>query len=101
MAAVGMSTAEAAERGDAVHLERADASAWFSQRRLGQTHAGMAVVTDAASGRLLGAHLLGANADEVVNVLALAIRHGLTTSDLTAMTWSYPTVTSDLPYVLG
>ena len=101
LAAVGMSTAEAAERGGDVHVERADASAWFSQRRVGQTHAGMAVVTDAASGRLLGGHLLGVNADEVVNVLALAIRHGLTASDLTAMTWSYPTATSDLPYVLG
>ena len=101
LAAVGMSTAEAADRGDAVHVERADASEWFSQRRVGQTHAGMAVVTDAASGRLLGAHLLGVNADEVVNVLALAIRHGLTAADLTAMTWSYPTATSDLPYVLG
>ena len=101
LATVGMSTAEAADRGDAVHVERADASEWFSQRRVGQTHAGMAVVTDAASGRLLGAHLLGVNADEVVNVFALAIRHGLTAADLTAMTWSYPTATSDLPYVLG
>ncbi|HEX5642325.1 MAG TPA: NAD(P)/FAD-dependent oxidoreductase [Thermoleophilia bacterium] len=101
LAAVGMSTAEAQGRGDAVHVERADASEWFSQRRVGQTHAGMAVVTDAASGRLLGAHLLGVNADEVVNVLALAVRHGLTAADLTAMTWSYPTATSDLPYVLG
>ena len=101
LAAVGMSAAEAAHRGDAVKVVRADASEWFSQRRLGQTHAGMAMVTDAASGRLLGGHLLGVNADEVVNVLALAIRHGLTTGDLDAMTWSYPTATSDLPYVLG
>jgi glutathione reductase (NADPH) len=61
----------------------------------------MALVTDAASGRLLGGHLLGVDADEVINVLALAIRHGLTASDLTAMTWSYPTATADLPYVLG
>jgi glutathione reductase (NADPH) len=101
LAMVGMSVAEAAEHGDAVHVERADASEWFSQRRVGQTHGGMAILTDAASGRLLGGHLLGVNADEVVNVLALAIRHGLTASDLTAMTWSYPTSTSDLPYLLG
>jgi len=100
LAAVGMSAAEAAERDD-VHVERADTSAWFSQWRVGQTHAGMAVVTDAATGRILGGHLLGVNADEVVNVLALAIRHGLTAADLTAMTWSYPTATSELPYVLG
>ena len=101
LAAVGMSTAEAAEQGDAVKVLRADTSEWFAQRRLGQTHGGAALVTDAASGRLLGGHLLGVNADEVVNVLALAIRHGLTAGDLTAMTWSYPTATSELPYLLG
>ena len=101
LAAVGMSTAEAADQGDAVKVLRADTSEWFSQRRLGQTHGGAALVTDAASGRLLGGHLLGVNADEVVNVLALAIRHGLTAGDLTAMTWSYPTATSELPYLLG
>lgn len=101
LAGVGMTSAEAAAQGDAVHVERADTSDWFNQRRVGQTHGGMAVVTEAATGRLLGGHLLGVNADEVVNVLALAIRHGLTASDLTAMTWSYPTATSDLPYLLG
>ena len=101
LAAVGMSTAEAADQGDAVKVLRADTSEWFSQRRLGQTHGGAALVTDAASGRLLGGHLLGVNADEVVNVLALAVRHGLTAGDLTAMTWSYPTATSELPYLLG
>ena len=101
LAAVGMNATEATRLGDAVNVKRADASEWFSQRRLGQTHAGLVVVTDAASGRLLGGHLLGVNADEVVNVLALAIRHGLTSDDLTAMTWSYPTATSDLPYALS
>ena len=101
LAAVGMSTVEAAGKGDAVKVARADTSEWFSQRRLGQTHGGAALVSEAATGRLLGGHLLGVNADEVVNVLALAIRHGLTAGDLTAMTWSYPTATSELPYLLG
>ena len=82
-------------------VSRVDSSEWFSQRRLGQTHAGMALVCDAATGRLLGGHLLGVNADEVINVVALAIRHGLTAEDFTAMTWAYPTATSELPYVVG
>ena len=101
LAAVGVSTEEAARRGDAVKVARADSSEWFSQRRLGQTHAGMVLVSETATGRLLGGHLLGVNADEVINVLALAIRHGLTTNDLTAMTWAYPTAASELPYVAG
>ncbi len=101
LAGVGMSAAQAAERGDSVHVERADTGDWFSQRRVGQTHGGIVVITEVAGGRLLGGHLLGVNADEVVNVLALAVKHGLTASDLTAMSWSYPTATSELSYVLG
>ncbi|NLE22225.1 MAG: NAD(P)/FAD-dependent oxidoreductase [Actinobacteria bacterium] len=101
LAAVGMSTAEAERHGDRVRVERADTSDWFSQRRVGQTHGGAAVVTDSENGRLLGAHLLGVGADEVVNVLALAIRHDLTASDLMATTLGYPTAASELSYLLG
>ena len=84
-----------------MRVERADTSDWFSQRRVGQTHGGAAVVTDSENGRLLGAHLLGVGADEVVNVLALAIRHDLTASDLMATTLGYPTAASELSYLLG
>lgn len=100
LAAVGMDTAEAGESGGAVTVKRVDMSGWLTQRRLGQTHGGAAVVADAASGRLLGAHVLGVNAEEVINVFALAIRQELTVQDLLATTWSYPTATSDIPYML-
>ena len=36
LAAVGMSTVEAAGKGDVVKVARADTSEWFSQRRLGR-----------------------------------------------------------------
>ena len=100
LAAVGMSATEAEQLGGAATVKRIDMSGWFTQRRLGQTHAGAVIVADAASGRLLGAHLLGVNAEEVINVFALAIRHELTAQDLLAMTWTYPTATSDIPYML-
>jgi len=100
LAAVGMSTAEADESGGAVTVKRVDMSGWFTQRRLGQTHAGAAVVAAAAGGRLLGAHVLGVDAEEVINVFALAIRQELTAQDLLATTWSYPTAGSDIPYMV-
>ena len=100
LAAVGMSADEAGTRGASIGVKRSDMGSWFTQRRLGQTHAGTAIVTDASSGRLLGAHLLGANADELINVFALAIRQGATTEDLTATTWAYPTATSDISYMV-
>lgn len=48
---------------------------------------------------MLGAHLLGPNAEEVINILALAVRHGLTAPALAHMIYGYPTSASDVGYM--
>jgi pyruvate/2-oxoglutarate dehydrogenase complex dihydrolipoamide dehydrogenase (E3) component len=50
--------------------------------------------------RILGAHLVGPHADEVINVFALAIRKGLTAEDLKTTLFAYPTGASDISYML-
>ena len=52
------------------------------------------------SGRILGAHLLGSQAEETINVFALAIRKGLTAADLKDNLFAYPTHGSDIQYML-
>jgi len=99
LAAVGMSVEEAEGRDD-LEVVVSDMSGWFTQRRLGQTHAGARVVRERATGRLLGAHVLGANAEEVINVFALAVRRGLTTDDVADAVWAYPTASSDIGYLV-
>ena len=37
---------------------------------------------------MLGAHLLGVNAEELINLFAVAVQHGLTVSDLRAVEWT-------------
>jgi glutathione reductase (NADPH) len=49
---------------------------------------------------VLGAHIVGPHADEVINVFALAMRHGLTASDLKATVFAYATSASDIGYML-
>jgi glutathione reductase (NADPH) len=49
---------------------------------------------------ILGAHLVGPHADEVINVFALAIRNGLTAKDLGTTMFAYPTGASDISYML-
>jgi glutathione reductase (NADPH) len=100
LAAVGMSADEAATRGDNVVVKRADTGSWFTQRRLGHTHGGAVVISDSDSGRLRGAHLLGVNAEELINLFSLAIGQGLTADDLLAASWAYPTDASDLSYLV-
>ena len=99
LAAVGMGVEEAEGRDDIEVLVN-DMSAWFTQRRLGHTHAGAKIVRERATGKILGAHVLGANADEVINVLALAVRHGLTTDEVADAVWAYPTASSDIGYLV-
>ena len=75
-------------------------SDWFAARRLGLTHAAAKVMREKTTGRLLGAHVLGANAEEVINVFALAVRHGLTADQVAESVWAYPTSSSDIGYLV-
>ena len=65
------------------------------------THRSRAIFSKAiATGRILGAHLVGPHADEVINVLGLAIRHGPTAEDIKQTMFAYPTAASDIGYML-
>ncbi len=77
-----------------------NASDWYTARRLVEPVYGFKTLVDADSDRILGAHLVGPQAEEVINLFVLAIRHGLTAADLKATTFAYPTVSSDVSYML-
>jgi glutathione reductase (NADPH) len=96
LASVGLSEEAAARRGLRVTVHKADTRDWFATRRLGIPRSGYVVLTDGPAGAVLGAHLLGHNADEAINILALAVRRGLSLADLQEMDWTYPTAISDL-----
>ena len=73
---------------------------WPSSKRIGQKHSGYKVIQDKQSGLILGAHIFGHNADEVINIMALAIKFEIPPEKLTKMIWAYPTYTSDIKYML-
>ncbi len=100
LAAVGMTEAAARERGANVKVKTVDTGSWYSNRRIRQP-AGLAkTVIDADSDTILGAHLLGAHSDEVINIFALAVRFGISASELRHTIYAYPTSGSDVPYML-
>ena len=100
LAAVGMSAEEALKDPARFEVLEHDTSEWFTQKRLGMTHCGARIVIDREADRILGAHLLGMNADELINIFALAMHLGATRAALKEGLWSYPTATSDLNYLL-
>ena len=54
------------------------------------------VVIDNDSGRILGAHVLGSETEELINLFAMAIQFELTADQLSTMNFAYPTAASDL-----
>src|SRR5262249_44463728 len=70
-------TEEAARAGGLkFRTNRQETSGWFNTRRVGETVAAFKILVEEGSGRVLGAHLLGPHADEVINVFSVAIRLG-------------------------
>ena len=57
-------------------------------------------IVERDSDRIVGMHLLGPDAAEVINLFAIAIRHGVTARDLKQQLFAYPTSGSDVPYML-
>ena len=100
LASVGLQEEAARERGLKFRLKQADTSGWYSSRRVAERFSGFKVLVDEVSGRILGAHLLGPEAGETINIFALAIRKGLTSEDLKDMIFAYPTVGSDVVYMV-
>ena len=58
------------------------------------------VLIDESSDQILGAHLLGHNAEEIINLFAMAIHSKIRASDLREMIFAYPTHGSNLRYML-
>ncbi len=77
-----------------------DTSSWYSSRRVGLRHSGYKTLVEEGTGRVLGAHLFGLHAEEVINLFALAIRSGMPANELRHMVYAYPTSGSDVGSML-
>ncbi|ALV74855.1 MULTISPECIES: dihydrolipoyl dehydrogenase family protein [Acinetobacter] len=100
LAAVGLGEAEARRQGYKFRMQSEKASDWFTARQAAEPAYGFKVLIDEETDRVLGAHLLGPHVDEVINIFALAIRHGLTAEQLKTTMFAYPTGASDIGYML-
>jgi glutathione reductase (NADPH) len=96
IAAVGLSEAAAREQTPKLRVKSAKVPDWYTARRVGEAVYGYKTLVEAESGRILGAHLVGPHADEVINLFGLAIRHNLTADDLKTTMFAYPTGASDI-----
>lgn len=93
MAAVGALEEELAAANIPFEKRERDLSRDFSWKRLGQRFAASKLLLEPGeNGAILGAHMIGHGADELANLLALAIRQRVPARDMSEGCWAYPTL---------
>lgn len=97
---VGLLETQARDAGIDLDVCYTDTSGWYSNYRIGESTADTKILIDRTTDTIVGAHMLGPEYGELINICALAIKLGLTTRQLKSMTAAYPIVGSDLGSVL-
>ena len=92
IAHVGLGENEAKEKGIAVKIGRFPFAAAGRALTLGQTEGFVKVVADAGSGKLLGAHIIGPRATDLIAEATLAIQNALTLEQIDLTIHAHPTL---------
>ncbi len=100
LAMVGITEDEARKNSINVKVKKGEMTSWYNSRRRAIPKSFYKVILDSNGEEILGAHILGENAEEVINVFALAMRYGLKASDLRSMPFTYPSDINDIKYML-
>ena len=100
MASVGLTEDAAKAQNLAYDVNLQDTTSWYSSKRLAEESSGCKVLVEKKTGRLLGAHIFGDRAEELINIFSLAIRHNLTSDQVRSVLYSYPSHGSNIQYML-
>jgi glutathione reductase (NADPH) len=94
--AVGLTEPQAVERFAIVDIYKTNFRPMKATLTGGGERTIMKLVVDAASDRVVGAHIMGSDAGEMIQLLAIAIKMGAKKSDLDATMAVHPTATEEL-----
>ncbi|GAA5185763.1 FAD-dependent oxidoreductase [Rugosimonospora acidiphila] len=104
LATVGMTEKEARAAGYRVAIASQPVAEILAMPRayaVEETRGMMKFVIDASTDEILGAALLSVDAQEIINTVALAIRHGITATELRDAVYTHPSSTEALNDVLA
>src|SRR3984893_14076844 len=96
IAHVGLGEKDAKEKGLAVKIGRFPFAASGRALTLGQSEGFVKVIADAGSGKLLGAHIIGPRATDLIAEATLAIQNGLTLEQIDLTIHAHPTLPESL-----
>ena len=101
VARCGLTEAEAREKYGDVDVFTLDQNDVDRAVAEGETHGFSKVIASRWTGKILGVHLVGANAGEVVHEYVLAMQHGIPLRKLSGIIHVYPTFSSSVWRVAG
>lgn len=101
LASVGLSEDDARAQSLRFRVAKADFSGWYSARRVKEDTAAYKLLIAEKTNRIIGAHIIGPDADELINVFALAIRIDLPVDRLQQLIPAYPSQAADIEYMLA
>jgi dihydrolipoamide dehydrogenase len=96
IAHVGLGEKEAKEKGLNVKIGKFPFAASGRALTLGQSEGFVKVIADAGSGKLLGAHIIGPRATDLIAEATLAIQNGLTLEQIDLTIHAHPTLPESL-----
>ncbi|MDA3934278.1 MAG: NAD(P)/FAD-dependent oxidoreductase [Gammaproteobacteria bacterium] len=100
MGRVGLLESEARQQGLHFKVKYESVPGWFTARRVNEPCYAYKILVEENSGKILGAHLIGPQASEVINLFGFAMRSGLSADAIRHATFAYPTAASDIESML-
>jgi glutathione reductase (NADPH) len=97
---VGLTEEQAKQQELDFRVNQGTTTQWPSSKRIGEEHGAYKILIDNQANEILGAHIARHSACEAINVLALAMKYKIKASELAEFMWAYPTITSDLKYMV-
>lgn len=100
LARVGLLEADAKQQGLKFKVKHEKVPGWFTARRVNEPCYAYKILVEEGSQRILGAHLVGPEAAEVINLFGFAMRNGLGVDAIRHATFAYPSAASDIESML-
>jgi glutathione reductase (NADPH) len=100
LASVGLTQAAAERQGRDLDVKVNDMHEWLSGRTYALSAAWSKVLIDKRTDRIAGAHLFGHAGEELIHIFGLAIKHGITASQIRDFVYGFPTFSADIKSML-
>lgn len=101
LAQVGLTETAARREGLRVAVSRAPFEDSSAAAVRNEAEGLVKVVSEESSGRVLGVHILGSGAEDLIHIAAAAMRGGLTRQDVAAMHYVFPTLAGSVFDAMG